>query len=502
MRPLSALWRRFRRTHQPTPGAVAAYEAAGLDTPLLMLSPEDAFTVRQATEGIAIWGAPGAAKSSATGRPILLSMVSLGMGGFVACVKEGEARAIVELVERAGRSASLVVVRPGGEWTCNLMEYLARTAPPGAVVNVLTNFLMEAVELNDREGAHGGMHHQFFQRWLEALVRAAITALLGAQLPPTPENLDRFVMSAPTSHEQVKDPEWQEGSYCHQVINAGFERVNEDPTVTQRERLDHFDSGKLFIREWCDFPIETRQNILATWKAAMDTLLHGALADLFFGTTTFVPEMALDGGAVIVTDMPIKTYGRAGRVLQGLFKLVFQMAAERRVVTETTPAAFVYVDEAHALASVKHDADFIATARSARVATVLISQNLANYQAAMGGADGAAKVESLLGNISTHIFHANGHHATNKWASDMIAEHTRMRGSYQSRGDEHPTRGGGSESVEKKVFESTFTTLLKGGPPAWVSEAIVFRAGGAFNASGEPFLRVAFRQLLLSGKGG
>src|ERR1035438_4997174 len=54
-----------------------------------------------------------------------------------------------------------------------------------------------------------------------------------------------------------------------------------------------------------------------------------------------------------------------------------------------------------------------ATARSARVATVLMTQNLDSLQSQIG----KMETEALLGNFNTKIFCANDHVASNEWAA-------------------------------------------------------------------------------------
>jgi hypothetical protein len=93
------------------------------------------------------------------------------------------------------------------------------------------------------------------------------------------------------------------------------------------------------------------------------------------------------------------------------------------------------------------------------------------------------------------VWHANGHALTNKWASDTMAEHTATRLGW-SRDQTGRGSGSGTEMKEKKVPEAVFTELMRGGPPHFIAEAIVFQGGRRFAASAETYLRVGFRQLL------
>jgi len=66
---------------------------------------------------------------------------------------------------------------------------------------------------------------------------------------------------------------------------------------------------------------------------------------------------------------------------------------------------FLWVDEAHYFCVVQ-DAAFQTTARSKGISTVRLTQNLPNFLDAYGP-DGKHKVDTLLGNHTTKIFHRN-----------------------------------------------------------------------------------------------
>ncbi|MBV9505030.1 MAG: TraM recognition domain-containing protein [Acidobacteriia bacterium] len=156
---------------------------------------------------------------------------------------------------------------------------------------------------------------------------------------------------------------------------------------------------------------------------------------------------------------------------------------------------FWFVDEAHELVS-NYTPEFLATARSSRVASVLISQNKPNYLAAMGGEAGRPRVDAFLGNTGTKIFYANGDPETNRWASDTISEAIQTRANWHGSGEAGQGRGGGSEAPGHKVLASEFTALKKGGPQTgFMTDCIVYQTGASFAANGgEPWMRTTFRQ--------
>jgi len=117
-----------------------------------------------------------------------------------------------------------------------------------------------------------------------------------------------------------------------------------------------------------------------------DVLVRGDMAELFDTGTNILPEMTHQG-AIIVLDLPTKVYGQAGILAQSAFTYVWQLACEQRDVKANPRPVFWFCDEFQELIC-NYTPEFLATARSARVASVLVSQNKPNYMAAMGGESG------------------------------------------------------------------------------------------------------------------
>ena len=109
----------------------------------------------------------------------------------------------------------------------------------------------------------------------------------------------------------------------------------------------------------------------------------------------------------------------------------------------------------------------------------------------------------MICNLNTKIFHANGDHVTNEWASQLIG---RTRQLFASGNSSHPTSlidwgdapqssGGFSEAYEFEVQPSVFTRLRTGGPGNGGNvDAIIVRNGRVFPTTGKTWLRTTFRQ--------
>jgi len=461
-----------------------------LDAPLFMWSPYDAFTLRNAVESVCIFGELGAAKTTGSAAWILLKYLQLGMGGLVCCVKPGDRELIESYARCTGRADSLVVVSPSNKWRCNLIRYaLMRPGMVGSRVENIVSLLMTIVEAAERADRGSTQQDKFWQRSLRQILRNGVEVCIAARGEVTMQMLHEVIASAPLAHGQVRDPEWQTASECYKLIEEADARER-----TEREQSDFDLAARYFLREFPGMPDDTRGSILATYGVMADVLLRGHMADLFDGETTFVPDLTFDG-AIIVLDLPTKVYGQAGVYVQSAFTYLWQTACEQRDVKRSPRPVFWFVDEAHELVC-NYTPEFLATARSARVASVLISQNKPNYLAAMGGEAGRHRVDAFLGNTGTKIFHANGDPETNRWASDTISDEIQSRANWHGSSEEGQGRGGGSEQPGHKVLPSEFTMLRKGGPQSgFTTDCIVYQTGACFQANaGEPWLRTSFRQ--------
>jgi hypothetical protein len=462
-----------------------------LDFPLFQWSPFDVFTLKNAVEAVCIMGELGAAKSTGSAAWILLKYLAIGMGGLVCCVKPGERELIEAYARQTGREKSLIIVSPGNPWKCNLIRYvLMRPGITGSRVEAVVLLLMTIVEAAERSDRGSVQEQAFWRRSLRRHLRDGVQLCLAARGDVTMTLLDEVLNSAPRSAAEVHDKAWQDSSVCYQLICEAEGKENER---SEREQSDYELAARYFLRDFPEMPNDTRGSILATYGVMADVLLRGQMADLFDGGTNFVPEVTFEGG-IVVLDLSTKIYGAAGVYVQSAFAYVWQTACEQRDVKRNPRPVFWFCDEAQELVG-NYTSEFLATARSARVASVLISQNKPNYLAAMGGESGRPRVDALLASMATKILHANGCAETNRWASDVISEEIQTRHNFHGSMEDGRGKGGGSEAPGRKVLPSEFTTLKKGGPPDFLTECIVYQTGASFRANGgEPWLRTSFKQ--------
>jgi hypothetical protein len=294
--------------------------------------------------------------------------------------------------------------------------------------------------------------------------------------------LSTIVHEAPLNIEETKGEDWR-----------ALVRRADAAVKTATEKRDLELTLDYFNREFPRLNDKTRSSIVSIFTSMADVLLRGTVGSLFSGGKfTLRPEQSHEG-KLILLDLPVKEFGDVGRFSQMVFKYMWQKAAERRDRSDPMRPIFLWADESQEFIT-GYDAAFQATARSSGVATVYLTQNLRNYHARMGGgAKAEADTDSLLGNLSTKIFHANGDTTTNQWAERVF-------------GSDLVRRDGGSVSGQNitvnwnHAMEATYPakkfTMLKKGSEAnnREVEAVIFQTGRKWAATGDNHVSAIFEQ--------
>jgi type IV secretory pathway TraG/TraD family ATPase VirD4 len=453
--------------------------------------------VRDACEGCQIFGGTGSGKTSGSGQALALAFLRAGFGGLVCTAKPDERALWERYCEATGRQDSLIVFSPSEPHRFNFLDYEARRPGAGAgLTENLVQLFLTVLEVGDRKPGKGA-GDEYWHRTLQQLLRNAFDLLLATRGRLSLPEIYQLIMSAPQSPEQVRDPLWQESSLCLQLIDQG-----DVLTKPEGKRLDFELTARYWLNEFPALAAKTRSIIVSSFTSMADAFLRGTLRELFCTETNIVPELTHEG-AIIVLDLPIKDYAEIGQFAQILFKLIWQRATERRNIEKHPNPVFLWADESQYFIT-SHDQLFQTTARSARACTVYLTQNLSNYYAALGGEGTRAETDSLLGNLQTKIFHANGDHVTNTWAADLFAKSWQFRANTSSSRttgfeDGHfsdQQSSGLSQSFEWDVAPQEFTTLRKGGPQnGFVVDALLFQGGRIWDATGSNCLRTSFPQL-------
>ena len=496
-RVLSLLSRQAPEAPKPVApkGAPKPLNSFSLNYPLLAFSEKDIWRLSDGVTGLHIFGGNGGGKTSGPGRAIIKALMAAGYGGLVLTAKPDECALIKKYAAEVGCLDRVIVFSPSNPYRLNFLRYEQLRPGSGAgLTSNITRLLTTIQEATERGDDAASKEQGYFKRAQGQLINNAVevAVLSGEQL--SVELLHKIIMSAPTSPEQVESVAWQLSSLLYRLL----ERALNDDKLTPRQKSDLQLAGTYFLNEFPQLPHETRGSIVSTFTTTVDMFLRGVIGELFSTGLNIVPEITLEG-AILVIDLSVKTYGPVGLAAQILWKYIWQQAIERRDVSANPRPQFLWIDEAHLFLNA-HDVSFATTARSSLCCMCLLSQTRSNYFHALGGEEkGKALTTALMAVLQTKIFCSNSDPDTNEWASSVFAKSFQSK--FQSGINRNEKGGGGSnagasESLEFNVQPAEFLTLKKGGlQNGLLVEAFVFGGGCVFNASGQTFIKTAFRQV-------
>jgi uncharacterized membrane protein YgcG len=393
-----------------------------LDTPLLEISAQgDTLTIREALQGIHIWGGIGSGKTSGSGAAIAGALLRAQFGGIVCCAKPEEVDTWVRYAKAHGRLDSLLVFDE--RLSFNFMDHaMARNGMDG--IGNVVDYVMRVVEFAKvASGGSAGKDNEPF--WDDAIRQAlshAIPLLYAAHGTVGVSGILDFVTSAAAKEEQYVDDKFD--SFAKDTLRKALDSPMVPIDKAALNSLMHY-----WFRQWPSIPEKTRGNIVITLTTRLDRFKRGRLRRMFCSNTTVLPEMTFHG-AIILLAMPALTFNEDGLIAQQVFKLAWQMAVQSRnglEVSQQTGPVFCFADEAQYFLSTRDD-EFLSTARASRACVVLLSQNLPSYIARLGK-DNADAVEGLIGKCATQIFHLNACNRTNAYASQLIGRGIHRRAS-------------------------------------------------------------------------
>lgn len=503
-----------------------------LDTELIRFvgeTPDSSFTIRNAVEGVQVFGGLGVGKSSSSGRFMALKYMAHGLGGLVLTVKPDEKQAWLEYASMTNRLHDIIVIEPGQKkYVFNFLEYESKakygTSYTDNIHQVLRTVIRASEEQSERRSDDA-----FWQDSMDLFLNNLITLCLLAYNKVTVQLLFDIAQTVPKKSaaaanneddeqkENAETPaieltpyekaikranerinkamkEWNESQpdgYVHSLTEEKYEDVLDEaiPGYRELKMLVNFFKNSFF-----NIGEKTRAIIEFCLTSFLQRLLRDPIYSLFARyTSTVTPEDCLKG-KIIIVNLPVKTFQKAGRDAQLLFKYIWQRAMEQRNIAENPRPVFLWADEAQHFLH-EEDTTFQATARSSRIATVYLSQNLPNYFASMGGEKSVYKVKSFLGTLATKIFHANSDVDTNTYASELIGE--AYQNDYSKNvnmGENFSISKGTSVKLESMVRKEEFSRLKTGGPRNdYICEAYIIIQGKKF-VSGMNFLKVGFHQ--------
>lgn len=458
-----------------------------MDKPLLRLSSFDLWTLRDAYEGVIIFGGIGSGKTSGSGRAIRKAMLRHGFGGLVLTAKPNEVETWQRDCEACGRADDIVRFSPESGERFNVFDYELKRSGRGS------GFTQNIVEIVgsafDASMGNTGRSGSGDEHWVEArdcLIGRTIDLCVLADGTVSIPALLEIVRAAPTS---LASDSWKPGSLFFKKLQAA------KASAQTRDEFETYKGAVAYFGQFASWDERYRSSVLAMFTTSADRLVRPPFASLFSGTSTITPQDTF-AGKILILDLPVSQFQAVGRSAQVLTKTAWQMDVLRRTPCSTTHPVFLYADEAQNFVS-SYDAVFQNQAREARAATVYLTQNISNVLTAMRARGGEDAAKSLIANLQTKIFHANCHYETNKWAEQLIGEEIRFfrSGSYTWSYPGPTLTAGTSEQFTPRVRADEFTTLRTGGRACGHRiDAFIVQSGRQWNATDANFLNVVFKQ--------
>ena len=437
--------------------------------------PADTWTLADSFQGVCIFGENGSGKTSGSGRVLARKYLEAGLGGMVLCFKTDEADLWRSYLKAAGREQDGRFFGVNEAYRFNFMDYEASSSGVDFAENLVT-LLIDIASIQKRTEATGSEAH-FWLPQKKKLLRNAITALLLANESIQLRTLYEMIVSAPKDAQQVTSEDWRKQSYLFNLLEGAERLASKHP------------EWKFLANYWMlerpALASKTRETIDADFTGMFDPLTRGKVGELF-GTGTNLSPDDIFAGKVVVIDIPVAKYREVGQFAALIWAQLFQRAVDRRsyMAPETRPV-FLWEDEAHYF-TIDQDAIFQTTARSKGISVVRLTQNLPNFLDAYGR-DGKHKVDTLLGNHATKIFHRNGDPTTNEWAAKVIAKETNYKHSLSNSGSINSNQGFNASASVSEVYEDScqpheFIGLKNGGQKNdFIVEGILFQSGRLWN---------------------
>ncbi len=514
----------------PPPVTRPANRSGILDTPLLTFE-DNAWTIRHAVEGTQIFGGNGSGKTSGSGRTIASSFVRHGFGGLVLTAKPDDLDQWVANLEAAGLSPQEIVDRvvvvqtpesPPCRVTtpakhdltlpdCRAFNFLAYEFERcGTLTHDIVSLFINA--LSPGSAAVSSSDPFWDEALRELLTHAVDLAALATQASEgTPRirlnHLLDIIDSAPQSLGQASSDSWRDPSRsaCWSAIRLVADRLVKTKTLSAGRLADFSRTLDYWTNRFPALSDRTRSVVVTSLTAKASGLLHSPIRELLCGDDDGVSSDARPDvtfyGKIVILNLPVKLYGEVGRFAQTIWKTVWQRAVERRIKdletnTDQRPL-FLWADEAQYFIT-REDTGFQQTARASMAATVFLTQNISNYYAALPAASAKATTDSLVGNLQTKIFHANGDPATNEWAERLFGKTVRSMASSSATWSHQSdsVAQGRSANMMSVVEAQHFARLRTGGPGKnYCVDAWVYKAGLPWEQSAATMLALGYKEV-------
>ncbi|WP_375447217.1 type IV secretory system conjugative DNA transfer family protein [uncultured Fibrella sp.] len=439
-------------------------------------------------------------------------------GGLILTVKKEEVDLWRTYCWQTNRSDDLIVIEAGSSEYFNFMDF---ESGYGSAELTSTDTIMEMLTTVIQAGTSqesGQSNDPFWRNSVELLLSNTIDLCKLAYGRVTIQNLHAIVNTIPKQDQPAPSSDEPPKAYYQAFAAARTNVMSQidqwtatldaatmerfaDDTVYEIALFDAVADARLlkfvdgfFVDSFIPLAEKTRSIIDVSCVAFLYRLLREPFYSLFCRNESTVTPTDCFEGKIVLVNLPILDYGKPSRDAQLLVKFCFQRAWQRRDVNKYPRPVFLWIDESQYLLLDK-DAEFLTTARSSRIATVFLTQNLPNYLGMMSGDRAEHRVRSLLGNFGTKILHASSDSETNEWFSKLIGDAYFVDESESTTVAQNFSQTKGrSLKLERLVRPEQFSRLLTGGPKNGLRvEAYIHRQGDVF-PNGYNHMKLTFKQ--------
>ena len=434
------------------------------------------------------------------------------MGGLVLTVKPDEKDAWVKYCQQTNRLDDLIVLEKGGDHHFDFLDYeYNRTGHGSGITDNIVNVLKTVIQSGKSDQGQR-TNEGFWEDALDMLLFNVVDLCVLAFGKLKIDDLYQAVQNLPKSISDVTQPSAETNDPFAQILFKAKLNVAKSAEKRKREFLkDNPDQDydvkadkelaafkKVMHYFMSDFPSlsdKTRSVVEHSFFGLLFRLIREPIKSLICSPTpNFSPDDCFKG-KIILLNLPIKQFYKVGRDAQILFKYVWQRAMERRTKSDNEAPVFLLADEAQNFLH-EHDIDYQATARSSKVCTVYLTQNIPNYYAHLGGRSGEFRVKSFLGTMGTKIFHANADMETNKYASELIGQHEIWKENEGSQFVGGFTMSeGASQDRDFIIHPENFVVMRTGSKVNdFMVDARIHRQGNPWFSTGRNDRKISFKQ--------
>ena len=358
---------------------------------LFRLSKDVVFTSRNACEGIMVLGQTGAGKSSAM-KTAYLNYLKAGMGFLVLCVKPEEGSDWERYAATTGRSQDVIRITADADCKYRFDFFKYEMAQVGSSTQATVAMLQEITAVMRRGNGGGGSNEEFWVANSNTLLKNTIDLYKLATidgktlveqgclpadtwLPPYKSpilTIMELITSAAVRSSDFLDPRTIESSLnlkCLDLAAKVSQWYEANPSNISKEKVQVYNlTASFWHDQWAKGDggdTKLKDSIIAFARSTLDILERGEVANLFRQVYQFNPETQreewmdtvtpdmLDQGKIIIVDVPVLTWSKAGQLAGCIWKYVVQRWLERRA--DRTDKDVDAVNRRHQLA--KYQAD-------------------------------------------------------------------------------------------------------------------------------------------------